>query len=100
MKRATRKNYNQGRRPIRFQSTLSMKRATWRGFILSSRYRVSIHALNEESDMNVLLVCPSIGVFQSTLSMKRATRSDHDQQPSSRVSIHALNEESDIVTEQ
>ena len=58
---------------IKFQSTLSMRRATWR--ILACPYGqrlISIHALHEESDQggahNV-----NKQRFQSTLSMRRAT---------------------------
>ena len=81
---------------VRFQSTLSMRRATGRGFLRAWPDRISIHALHEESDISS--TCNSITVrwisihalheesdawtpfadmanykFQSTLSMRRAT---------------------------
>ena len=59
----------------RFQSTLSMRRATC-GLAISPReLLISIHALHEESD---LMASPwsSNSLFQSTLSMRRATEAE------------------------
>ena len=57
----------------KFQSTLSMRRATlrhpWRIHTLS----ISIHALHEESDGEFVVSNISSQQFQSTLSMRRAT---------------------------
>ena len=55
-----------------FQSTLSMRRATWHPAVARLRMPISIHALHEESD--------------SRLRRKRRRRG---------ISIHALHEESD-----
>ena len=99
-----------------FQSTLSMRRAT---FSLSARNRfarisihalheesdfwetiasqlkfISIHALHEESDMTDRLSLWE-RVFQSTLSMRRATRRQGAATGRPNISIHALHEESD-----
>ena len=56
----------------RFQSTLSMRRAT-RGQCgrFENRF-ISIHALHEESDF-IYIEDTNTGEFQSTLSMRRAT---------------------------
>ena len=57
---------------MKFQSTLSMRRATDRPHAVRPRHIISIHALHEESDVGggVRAEC---GEFQSTLSMRRAT---------------------------
>ena len=61
------------RRRARFQSTLSMRRAT--GFLTVDdvRRKISIHALHEESDGTFMRVPVVLLPFQSTLSMRRAT---------------------------
>ena len=82
--------------PFWFQSTLSMKRATRQRRIWFELLRVSIHALNEESDANACAGSASSMMFQSTLSMKRATRCAGRVVLRLGVSIHALNEESDL----
>ena len=56
-----------------FQSTLSMRRATWATSPVTPRTRT----------------------FQSTLSMRRATGCDRHGLPFQHISIHALHEESD-----
>ena len=77
-----------------FQSTHSMKSATQRKQRWQVRYRVSIHALNEECDTPQVIPCHIHGMFQSTHSMKSATtRSSFYLHRG--VSIHALNEECD-----
>ncbi len=60
----------------KFQSTLSMRRATYTACRDSYRGRqISIHALHEESDWEIS-VGDDIVQFQSTLSMRRATRNE------------------------
>ena len=60
---------------MKFQSTLSMRRATHPPRLDVIRHAISIHALHEESDaMSQSRVIPSLE-FQSTLSMRRATSS-------------------------
>ena len=101
-----------------FQSTLSMRRATDDDPGQRHGYRISIHALHEESDMlreseaygpssfqstlsmrratqaySLLSVWDG---FQSTLSMRRATGGDFTRPLTSTISIHALHEESDL----
>ena len=55
-----------------FQSTLSMRRATDDDPGQRHGYRISIHALHEESDLRRAIVSTLFG-FQSTLSMRSAT---------------------------
>ena len=62
----------QRRNPCRFQSTLSMRRATYALGYLRYDMVISIHALHEESDLLGVRVIPDI-----------------------IISIHALHEESD-----
>ncbi len=103
---------------VRFQSTLSMRRAT--KSVLGHRFGgvISIHALHEESDYSTNKTTTRRKTFQSTLSMRRATSgSVHTVTPLSfqstlsmrratiadgyiwahyiGISIHALHEESD-----
>ena len=56
-----------------FQSTLSMRRATDDDPGQRHGYRISIHALHEESDMLRESEAYGPSSFQSTLSMRRAT---------------------------
>ena len=58
---------------VRFQSTLSMRRATDDDPGQRHGYRISIHALHEESDMLRESEAYGPSSFQSTLSMRRAT---------------------------
>ena len=105
-------------RMLKFQSTLSMRRAT--GAISSglAQRAISIHALHEESDVTsaatrsacsifqstlsmrrataVALQNPAGVRFQSTLSMRRATQCARHCTQSFPISIHALHEESDL----
>ena len=57
----------------KFQSTLSMRRATETPAALQLDHVISIHALHEESDMSDNVNHPKHYEFQSTLSMRRAT---------------------------
>ena len=56
-----------------FQSTLSMRRATWIPLFGVKESNISIHALHEESDAEDYAGYPQEYEFQSTLSMRRAT---------------------------
>ena len=105
----------------KFQSTLSMRRATGISNVSAHVIYISIHALHEESDLPRLNIIPSLhfisihalheesdfgitnfptfmAVFQSTLSMRRATVTRHWGLPLyTDISIHALHEESDDI---
>ena len=73
MRRATHAFINGRRLPV-FQSTLSMRRATFpRVGQGDDAFRISIHALHEESDSVLLKYLMVVSQFQSTLSMRRAT---------------------------
>ena len=80
----------------RFQSTLSMRRATRTSTFTHVGWRISIHALHEESDSVRSPSCRVLA-FQSTLSMRRATVSCGTALATVTISIHALHEESDPV---
>ena len=58
---------------------------------------ISIHALREESDQLALYGSNIYDGFQSTLSVRRATESSVWRPPGVTISIHALREESDFV---
>ena len=78
----------------RFQSTLSVRRATaadgdWRDGDV-----ISIHALRKESDQTERSGSVEI-LFQSTLSVRRATNADEPVWKLLVISIHALRKESD-----
>ena len=103
--------------PCRFQSTLSMRRATKQSDAISTKYtfqstlsmrratgnrragdwhdEISIHALHEESDEYASFLLHFHFLFQSTLSMRRATGRNRQAIHQPRISIHALHEESD-----
>ena len=101
-----------------FQSTLSVRRATFDYPIFDTKYRISIHALREESDIawvDLVLITPlnfnprspwgerpspvksdiRPRQFQSTLSVRRATVPFPCTCLRTLISIHALREESD-----
>ena len=75
MKRATYPLADAGSQQAQFQSTPSMKRATWQRDDPGTDVAVSIHALNEEGDLTSQLMH---GIM-------------------THVSIHALNEEGDAA---
>ena len=79
-----------------FQSTLSMRRATFVCTVGGISLIISIHALHEESDAPSSILSTPPLVFQSTLSMRRATGSYVITVPLRHISIHALHEESDL----
>ena len=58
---------------------------------------ISIHALREEGDALVILVCFRFEKFLSTPSARRATLLRHVVLVASNISIHALREEGDGV---
>ena len=105
---------------IKFQSTLSVRRATVFNGFNAKLLGISIHALREESDTTASAtaitgdisihalreesdirrysgLCGDIS-FQSTLSVRRATSLSVVSMKKLRISIHALREESDITT--
>ena len=56
-----------------FQSTLSVRRATWRPLTMEQSEAISIHALRKESDAYCGRIMSPCSAFQSTLSVRRAT---------------------------
>ena len=58
--------------------------------------KISIHALREEGDSEVLVVHPSFVGFLSTPSARRATSNNAAMAYNSAISIHALREEGDL----
>ena len=74
-----------------------MRRATLLTILQYFCYRISIHALREESDKRYNTNVPISNKFQSTLSVRRAIwKSKTVVKKSLYISIHALREESDI----
>ena len=57
----------------RFQSTLSVRRATAADLLALLRAIISIHALRKESDVAGSMGRKGEQIFQSTLSVRRAT---------------------------
>ena len=85
-------------RMLKFQSTLSMRRATLRGHVDRVVQPISIHALHEESDrVHTTFDSKVLSLFQSTLSMRRATGQVTLPVSIDLISIHALHEESDCT---
>ena len=107
-------------RMLKFQSTLSMRRATLRGHVDRVVQPISIHALHEESDLcsypspsavaisihalheesdrvHTTFDSKVLSLFQSTISMRRATHHVGWRGTHITISIHALHEESDLV---
>ena len=82
-------------RPGRFQSTLSVRRATGYLADIIAQANISIHALRKESDLSEMGVSSHALLFQSTLSVRRATCSDRFSPSARCISIHALRKESD-----
>ena len=58
-----------------FQSTLSLRRATWAECGVLKVLAISIHALLAESDIHMDVLLGKHAPFQSTLSLRRATYS-------------------------
>ena len=109
---------NNTRESKKFQSTLSVRRATlWLKEHYGLSY-ISIHALRKESDIfpylgirnrdisihalrkeSDIMLSPSVAlanIFQSTLSVRRATRQHARDTDNIDISIHALRKESDF----
>ena len=81
-----------------FQSTLSVRRATYAALEHITRRNISIHALRKESDVKSWITpAMSCVLFQSTLSVRRATFAVHVLDVDGVISIHALRKESDSV---
>ena len=79
-----------------FQSTLSVRRATWRRIYAWPRIDISIHALREESDVEIRCSHRLRAISIHALREE----SDHGVVSDSTVatiSIHALREESDCA---
>ena len=79
----------------RFQSTLSVRRATRLPNGHGLGVDISIHALRKESDLPLVGSVRSHSVFQSTLSVRRATGTKTSASLFRCISIHALRKESD-----
>ena len=82
---------------MKFQSTLSMRRATPCHAPVGHMPCISIHALHEESDNSTVAV-----PFSLTLISIHALHEESDGRPSGCsphpwISIHALHEESDSI---
>ena len=105
--------------PLKFLSTLSLRRATVFVCVICQRLAISIHALLAESDyrpgpfqlsrtefLSTLSLrratrsapeqLRTVRVFLSTLSLRRATARGRDRAPAAAISIHALLAESDF----
>ena len=78
-----------------FQSTLSVRRATFENVDDDCCGQISIHALREESDFLSAQYKTGAETFQSTLSVRRATVYLTLYIQYKNISIHALREESD-----
>ena len=81
-------------RPRIFQSTLSMRRATYLGIDNSTTEKFQSTLSMRRATRPVYRPLFS-HLFQSTLSMRRATKIGYQGQHEIRISIHALHEESD-----
>ena len=86
-----------GIRSVVFLSTLSVRRATLVVLMLLVIPSISIHALREESDIEVYRSTNTNYQFLSTLSVRRATDYYVYICDPGSISIHALREESDDV---
>ena len=82
---------------LKFLSTLSLRRATWRALQPKPDIPISIHALLAESDDIQYTANHCRRVFLSTLSLRRATCPKHNLPLAYHISIHALLAESDLT---
>ena len=80
----------------KFQSTLSLRRATAVNLRFTGMEQISIHALLAESDRSSFSMGTLLSQFQSTLSLRRATLVRHCRPTTRAISIHALLAESDF----
>ena len=80
---------------LKFQSTLSMRRATGviRAITVVQRFQSTL-SMRRATRVNVRSLCSNLE-FQSTLSMRRATYAAMLAVWTCQISIHALHEESD-----
>ena len=79
-----------------FLSTLSLRRATSKKYLVILGCVISIHALLAESDLDYKGICVQNLEFLSTLSLRRATTfSAEIAKRGEEISIHALLAESD-----
>ena len=81
--------------PLKFLSTLSLRRATVFVCVICQRLAISIHALLAESDYRPGPFQLSRTEFLSTLSLRRATNNFFNCRFNIIISIHALLAESD-----
>ena len=79
----------------KFLSTPSVRRATGWCTCSGGTSAISIHALREEGDLNVLPEFKADAVFLSTPSVRRATKPFRLTTMLNSISIHALREEGD-----
>ena len=94
MRRATCDAYDCCAVLCEFQSTLSMRRATWRMRLWRWR-KIFQSTLSMRRATNRLGTSNRNAIFQSTLSMRRATFIITQTPHYHQISIHALHEESD-----
>ena len=94
LRRATFRSFRANRCP-KFQSTLSLRRATTLMVAEQEGQQISIHALLAESDTTQFPPLIGVSEFQSTLSLRRATATVHVADGQREISIHALLAESD-----
>ena len=81
---------------MRFQSTLSVRRATLKTRIVELGVIISIHALRKESDLKahalpLAYVIISIHALRKESDLKKA-----EEEANTQISIHALRKESDF----
>ena len=81
----------------KFQSTLSVRRATVSSLIVRGQVGISIHALRKESDIQARESAITAYEFQSTLSRKESDPAFYWNAKSQEISIHALRKESDFA---
>ena len=82
----------------RFQSTLSMRRATHQLPLRLRPWRISIHALHEESDRDHRHVVQAGRISIHALHEESDPQSMAGRLHGRMISIHALHEESDLST--
>ena len=80
---------------LEFQSTLSMRRATFLSTVFNIRNYISIHALHEESDYARFGVWVSVSISIHALH-EESEGTCGGCQRKRVISIHALHEESDF----
>ena len=80
----------------KFQSTLSVRRATWRPLTMEQSEAISIHALRKESDFGFRGSVAGKHISIHALR-KESDRLNSARVRSQRISIHALRKESDVT---